>query len=115
MTIRWFATVEAYQRAYMKSPEELRRYDVSPGLAMALLGVSRQRVSKMVNDGVLDAVKTGDGYILMMSAEVNAYRRFVSKKGTRIERGLRGRAWAKRKRAGGFVLTKSMKSVMIEL
>ena len=73
--VRQFKSVEEFQRALLRRPGDLLRFNVSPGWAVAMLGVSRARISQMVNDGVLDAVKTDDGVVLLRKAEVRAYKR----------------------------------------
>lgn len=73
--VRQFKSVEEFQRALLKKPQELMRFNVSPGWAVAMLEVSRSRISQMVNDGILDAVKTDDGVVLLRKAEIAAYKR----------------------------------------
>ena len=90
--IRQFKSVEEYQRALMKRPGELLKFNVSPGWAVALLGVSRQRVSAMIADGQLDAVKTDDGMVLLRKAEVAAYKRLRDLVPKR-QHGVIGKSW----------------------
>lgn len=90
--VRRFKSVEQFQRAMFKRPMELMRFNVSPGWVSACLEVSRSRVSQMINEGVLDAVKTDDGYVLLRKAEVLSFKRFRDLVPKR-QHAVMGRAW----------------------
>ena len=70
-----FTNMRAFLKARDANPEKYARFDISPGGAIGVLHVSRQRISQMISTPALDAAVMGDGYVLIDYAMVLAYRR----------------------------------------
>jgi len=87
-----FKTVGHFLRALLARTDDYKRFDVSPGWAIALLGCHRSRVYQLVDQGDLDAVRCDDGVVLLSRAEVRAYKRHMDQ-GPRREHLRLGRQW----------------------
>lgn len=65
-----FPTLRAFLQATVKNPNQWIRFCLSPGGAASTLGVSRQRIGQLIDGDQLEAVTTGDGYVMLDYDEV---------------------------------------------
>lgn len=65
-----FPTLKAFLHATVKNPNQWVRFCYSPGGAAHTLGVSRQRVTQLIDENQLEAVSTADGYVMLDYDEV---------------------------------------------
>lgn len=69
-----FPTLRAFLLATVRNPKQWLRFSHSPGGAANYLGVSRQRITQLIDADQLDAVSTADGYVLLDFDQVERRR-----------------------------------------
>lgn len=74
-----FPTLKAFLLATVKNPKQWVRFCQSPGGAANILGVSRQRVNQLIDGHGLEAVSTGDGYVMLDYDEVLRRKAMIRK------------------------------------